>query len=191
MTNIYGNKKKSLSIAKAIPWLKKAKALLDYKFCELTIKYGKKSIVVKCCYWTTPPVLKQNQEEEQLNESDNNESDEKKDQEEQKKTAELVYTIFISNGKLLNNVKVDKKEIMINGKLICWPYYDILRKTFNRKPGKKAKYKVQKFFENKPPEIQSLVAEQRKPFLKEKKVNIENLLAKNSPVISKEGNTPG
>ncbi|KAG9298718.1 hypothetical protein G9A89_012786 [Geosiphon pyriformis] len=29
---------------------------------------------------------------------------------------------------------------MVNGKLICWPYYDILRKIFDRKPGKKAKY---------------------------------------------------
>ncbi|KAG9288246.1 hypothetical protein G9A89_021277 [Geosiphon pyriformis] len=75
MTNVHGNKKKGLGIAKAIPvhingisietdmevskakkytiivgneWLKKAKELLDYKLCELTIRCDKKSIVVKC-----------------------------------------------------------------------------------------------------------------------------------------------
>ncbi|KAG9301623.1 hypothetical protein G9A89_016693 [Geosiphon pyriformis] len=68
MTNIHGDKKKGLGIAKAVPvqingisietdmevseakeyiiiigneWLKKAKALLDYELCELTIKYEK------------------------------------------------------------------------------------------------------------------------------------------------------
>ncbi|KAG9289411.1 hypothetical protein G9A89_007972 [Geosiphon pyriformis] len=76
----------------------------------------------------------------ELYESDDDESDEKKDQEEQEKTAKLVYIIFTSNGKPLDNIKADKEEIMINDKLICWPYYDILRRTFDRKPGKKAKY---------------------------------------------------
>ncbi|KAG9293042.1 hypothetical protein G9A89_016404 [Geosiphon pyriformis] len=77
MTNIHDNKKKDLGIAKAVSvyinsisietdmevseakeytiivgnkWLKKAKALLDYKVCELIIKYDKKPIVVKCCH---------------------------------------------------------------------------------------------------------------------------------------------
>ncbi|KAG9297272.1 hypothetical protein G9A89_009954 [Geosiphon pyriformis] len=106
ITNIHGNKKKSLSIAKAVPvqindisietdievsevkeytiiisnkWLKKAKALLDYKLCKLVIRCNQKPIVVKCSHWTTPPVFKQNPEVEQLNKSDNDESDEKKD----------------------------------------------------------------------------------------------------------------
>ncbi|KAG9294818.1 hypothetical protein G9A89_008510 [Geosiphon pyriformis] len=234
ITNIHGDKKKGLGIAKAVP---KAKALLDYELCELTIKCGKKPIVVKCCYWTIPPVSKQNQEEEQSDKSDNDKSNGEKNQEEQEKTAELAYTIFTSNGKPLDNIKADKEEIMVNGKLICWPYYDILRKTFDRKPGKKAKYsywwhgscircwcnkllystsdeckscliyykdwepislisreklkKIQKSFENEPPEIQSLIIEQRKPSPEERKVDIKNLLAKNSPVISKEGDTPG
>ncbi|KAG9286719.1 hypothetical protein G9A89_012269 [Geosiphon pyriformis] len=141
------------------------------------------------------------------------------------------------NSKLLDNVKANKEGIMVNGKLICWLYYDILRRIFDRKPGKKAKYsywwhglcvwcwcnkplyspsneykscliyyknwepislipqeelkEVQKSFENEPPEIQSLVIEQREPSPKEKKVDIENLLAKNSPIISKESDTPG
>ncbi|KAG9294756.1 hypothetical protein G9A89_008235 [Geosiphon pyriformis] len=190
MTNIHGNKKKDLGIAKAV--------------------------------FTTPSVPKQKQEKEQSEESDDNE----------KKTAELAYTIFISNDKPLDNVKANKEGIIINGKLICWPYYDILRKTFDKKPGKKAKYsywwhglcarcwcnkslyfpsykykfcliyykdwepislilrkelkKVQKFFENKPPKIQSLVVEQKKLFPEERKMDIENLLARNSPIISKE-----
>ncbi|KAG9292143.1 hypothetical protein G9A89_005287 [Geosiphon pyriformis] len=160
-------------------WLKKAKVLLDYELCELTIRYEK-----------------------------------------QEKTAKLTYTIFISNGKPLDNVKADKERIMVNGKLICWLYYDILRKIFDRKPDKKAKYsastinfciplvmnassepislipreelkKVQKFFENKPPETQLLVVKQRESSLEERKVNIKNLLAKNSPVISKENNISG
>ncbi|KAG9303695.1 hypothetical protein G9A89_018592 [Geosiphon pyriformis] len=214
MTNIYGDKKKDLDIAKAIPIrinnisietdmeLKKAKTLLDYELCKLTIRCDKKSIVVKCQHWTTPPVPKQNQEEEQSNESNDNESDDK-DQKEQEETAELVYTIFTSNSKPLDNIKANKKGIMINGKLICWPYYDILRRIFDRKPDKKAKYKpislipreelkeIQKFFENKPPKIQSLVIEQREPSLKEKKVNIENLLVRNSPVILKEDDILG
>ncbi|KAG9305208.1 hypothetical protein G9A89_010716 [Geosiphon pyriformis] len=166
MTNIHGDKKKGLGIAKAIPvhingisietdmevfkakeytiivgneWLKKTKALLDYELCELTIKCGEKPIVVKYCHWTTPLVLKQNQEEKQLNESDDDKSDKKKDQKEQEKTAELTYTIFTSNGKPLDNVKADKKGIIINGKLICWSYYNILKRTFDRKPDKKAK----------------------------------------------------
>ncbi|KAG9291802.1 hypothetical protein G9A89_012087 [Geosiphon pyriformis] len=101
MTNVHGDKKKGLGIAKAVPvringisietdmevskakeytiivgneWLKKAKALLDYELCELTIRCGEKPIVVKCHYWTTPPVPKQNQEEEQSDESDDEES---------------------------------------------------------------------------------------------------------------------
>ncbi|KAG9294707.1 hypothetical protein G9A89_008186 [Geosiphon pyriformis] len=87
MTNVHGNKKKDLGIAKAVlihingisietdmevfeakeytiivgnEWLKKAKALLDYELCELTIKCGKKPIVVKCCHWTTPSATTQN-----------------------------------------------------------------------------------------------------------------------------------
>ncbi|KAG9303955.1 hypothetical protein G9A89_005865 [Geosiphon pyriformis] len=109
MTNVHGNKKKDLGIAKAIfvhingisietdievseakeytiivgnEWLKKAKALLDYELCELTIKYNKKSIVVKCHHWTTPPANKQDQEEEQSDELDDEESDEEEKQEE-------------------------------------------------------------------------------------------------------------
>ncbi|KAG9284311.1 hypothetical protein G9A89_007466 [Geosiphon pyriformis] len=264
MTNIHSDKKKGLSIVKAVPvcingisietdmkvseakeytiivsneWLKKAKALLDYKLCKLTIRCGEKPIVVKCCHWTTPPVPKQNQKEEQSDESDNEESNEEEEQEEQKETAELAYTTFTSNGKPLDNVKADKEGIILNGKLICWPYYDILRRTFKRKPGKKAKYsfwwhsfcarcwcnkplyslsneykscliyyrdwepislipreklkKVQKSFENKPPEIQSLVVEQKELSPEERKIDIENLLARNSPVISKEGDTSG
>ncbi|KAG9284500.1 hypothetical protein G9A89_014104 [Geosiphon pyriformis] len=227
MTNVHGDKKKGLGIAKAIPvcingisietdmevskakkytiivgneWLKKAKALLDYEFCELTIKCGEKLIVVK--------LPKQSPEENESDESDDEESEEEEEQEE---TAELAYTIFTSNGKPLDNVKADKKKIIVNGKLICWPYYDMLKRTFDRKPGKKAKYsywwhspcarcwcdkplyspKVQKSFENKPPEIQSLVVEQRELSPEERKVDIENLLARNSPVISKEGEPPG
>ncbi|KAG9300118.1 hypothetical protein G9A89_000858 [Geosiphon pyriformis] len=245
--------KKELGIAKAIPvhindisietdmevsevkeytiivgneWLKKAKALLDYELCELTIRCGEKPIVVKCCHWTTPPVPKQSLEENESDESDDKESEEKKEQKEQEETAELAYTIFTSNGKPLNNVKADKEGIIVNGKLICWPYYNMLRRTFDRKPGKKAKYsywwhgpcvhdeymscliyykdwepislipqekikEVQKSFENEPPEIQSQVIEQRKPSPEEKKVDIENLLARNSPVILKESESPG
>ncbi|KAG9301430.1 hypothetical protein G9A89_018102 [Geosiphon pyriformis] len=83
MTNIHSDKKKSLDIAKAVSvqindisieinievfeakkyiiivgnkWLKKAKVLLDYKLCELTIRCDKKPIVIKCHHWTTPPV---------------------------------------------------------------------------------------------------------------------------------------
>ncbi|KAG9288435.1 hypothetical protein G9A89_015641 [Geosiphon pyriformis] len=167
ITNIHGDKKKGLGIAKAVPvhingisietdmevsevkkytiivgnkWLKKAKALLDYELCELIIRYGKKPIVVKCYHWTTPPTPKQNQEEEQLEELDDEESNDEKEQEEQEETAELVYTIFTSNNKPLDNIKADRKGIIVNGKLICWPYYDILRRTFDKKLSKKAKY---------------------------------------------------
>ncbi|KAG9284527.1 hypothetical protein G9A89_014131 [Geosiphon pyriformis] len=111
MTNVYGNKKKDLGIAKAVPvcingisietnievskakeyiiivgnkWLKKAKALLNY---ELSTK--------------------QNQEKEQSDESDDDKSNDE-DQKEPEETAELTYTIFISNGKPLDNVKADK-----------------------------------------------------------------------------------
>ncbi|KAG9302210.1 hypothetical protein G9A89_020644 [Geosiphon pyriformis] len=216
-----GSSKKGLGIAKAIPvhingisietdmevseakeytiivgneWFKKAKALLDYELCELTIRCGEKPIVVKS--------TKQNQEDEQSEESDDEESDKEDEQEEQEETAELAYTIFTSNGKPLDNVKADREGIIVNGKLICWLYYDILRRTFDQKPGKKAKYsycliprdelkEVQKSFENKPPEIQSLVVKQREPFPEERKIDIENLLARNSPVILKESDTPG
>ncbi|KAG9288100.1 hypothetical protein G9A89_017695 [Geosiphon pyriformis] len=214
--------KKNLGIAKAIPvcingisietdmevseakeyTIIKVKALLNYELCELTIRCGEKPIVVKCCHWTTPLATKQNQENKQLEESDDEESDEENEQKEQEETAELVYTTFTSNGKPLDNVKADKKGIIVNGKLICWLYYDILRRTFDQKPGKKAKYyyclipreelkEVQKSFENKPPEIQLLVVEERELSPEERKIDIENLLARNSPVISKEGDTPG
>ncbi|KAG9284488.1 hypothetical protein G9A89_014092 [Geosiphon pyriformis] len=70
-------------------------------------------------------ILPQNQEEEQSNESDDNKSDKEKNQEKQEETVELAYTIFISNGKPLDNIKADKKEIIVNDKLICWFYYNI------------------------------------------------------------------
>ncbi|KAG9297190.1 hypothetical protein G9A89_019471 [Geosiphon pyriformis] len=185
------SKAKKYTIIVNNKWLKKAKALLDYELCELTIRCDEKPI-----------------------ESDDEESDEKDEQEEQKKTAELAYITFTSNGKPLNNIKADKKGIIVNGKLICWPYYNILRRTYDQKPNKKANdeckscliyYKdwepisliprdklkeVQKSFENKPPKIQLLVVKQREPSSEERKIDIENPLTRNSPVISKEGNTP-
>ncbi|KAG9299092.1 hypothetical protein G9A89_020405 [Geosiphon pyriformis] len=120
MTNIHGDKKKELGIAKAVfvciniisiktdikvfkakkytiivgnEWLKKTKALLDYKLCKLIIKYSKKSIVIKYYHWTISPVLKQNQKEKQSDKSDNDKSDEKKDQKEQKK---LLNSLILS-----------------------------------------------------------------------------------------------
>ncbi|KAG9288523.1 hypothetical protein G9A89_015729 [Geosiphon pyriformis] len=244
MTNIHSDKKKGLGIAKAISvringisiktdmevskakeytiivgneWLKKAKALLDYELCELTIRCGEKPIVVKCHHWTTPLVPKQSPEKNESDESDDEESEEEEEQKEQEETAELAYTIFTSNGKPLDNVKADKEEIIVNGKLICWPYYDMLKRTFDRKPntviggmvlvpgtGATNHYwepislipreeikEVQKSFENESPEIQLLVVKQREPSPEERKVDIENLLARNSPVISKEGEPPG
>ncbi|KAG9292543.1 hypothetical protein G9A89_006914 [Geosiphon pyriformis] len=226
MTNVHDDKKKGLGIAKAVPvcingisietdievseakeyiiivgneWLKKAKALLDYELLP-----------------------KQNQEEEQSDESDDKESDEEEEQKEQEETAELAYTTFTSNGKPLDNIKADKEGIIVNGKLICWPYYDILGKKIWQKsqiqflvawslcpvlvqqtlvfskdwepisliPREELK-EVQKFFENKSPEIQSLAVEQKKLSPEKRKIDIENLLARNSPVISKEGDTPG
>ncbi|KAG9297573.1 hypothetical protein G9A89_007648 [Geosiphon pyriformis] len=238
MTNVHEvSEVKKYIIIVGNKWLKKAKALLDYKLCELTIRCGEKPIVVKCRHWTTLPVPKQSPEENESDESDDEKSEKEEEQEEQKETTELVYTIFTSNGKPLDNVKADKEEIIVNGKLICWPYYDMLRRIFDRKPGKKAKYsywwhglcaqcwcdkplyspsdecmscliyykdwepislipceeikEVQKFFENEPPEIQSLVVEQREPSPEERKIDIENLLARNSPVVSKEDEPSG
>ncbi|KAG9284512.1 hypothetical protein G9A89_014116 [Geosiphon pyriformis] len=203
MTNVHGDKKKGLGIAKAIPvringisietdmevseakeytiivgneWLKKAKALLDYKLCELTIRCGEKPI--------------QNQEEEQSDKSNDNESNDE-DQEEQKKTAELTYTIFTSNDKPLNNVKADKEEIMINGKLICWPYYDIFRRIFDRKPSKKAKYSYWWHGSCAWCWCNKSFCKQRESSPEERKIDIENLLARNSPVISKKGDASG
>ncbi|KAG9299083.1 hypothetical protein G9A89_020396 [Geosiphon pyriformis] len=149
ITNVHSDKKKGLGITKTVPvhindisietnmevskakeytiivgneWLKKTKALLDYELCELTIRCNEKPIVVKYYYWTTSL------------------SNDEEDQKKQEETTKLAYTIFINNGKPLNNIKADKERIMVNDKLICWPYYDILRKIFDRKPGKKAKY---------------------------------------------------
>ncbi|KAG9297602.1 hypothetical protein G9A89_007677 [Geosiphon pyriformis] len=146
MTNVHGDKKKDLGIAKAIPvhindisietdmkvseakeytiivgnkWLKKAKALLDY---ELSTK--------------------QNQEDKPSEELDDEESDEKDKQEKQEETTELTYTTFTSNGKPLDN-------------------------------------------------IQLLVVKQRELSPEERKIDIKNLLARNSPVILKEDDTPG
>ncbi|KAG9297956.1 hypothetical protein G9A89_018784 [Geosiphon pyriformis] len=89
ITNVHGDKKKDLDIAKAVPVcingisiktdIEKAKALFHYKLCKLTIRYDEKSIVVKCYYWTVFPVPKQNQEDKQLDKSDNNESNKKED----------------------------------------------------------------------------------------------------------------
>ncbi|KAG9301539.1 hypothetical protein G9A89_008391 [Geosiphon pyriformis] len=156
-TDIEVSEAKEYTIIVGNKWFKKAKALLNYKLWELTIRYSEKFIV--------------NQEKKQSDKLDDNKSNNKENQEDQEKTAKLAYTIFISNSKPLDNAKADKEGIIINGKLICWPYYDILKRTFDKKSSKKAKYsywwhgpcaclisreelkKVQKFFENKPPEI--------------------------------------
>ncbi|KAG9300556.1 hypothetical protein G9A89_002434 [Geosiphon pyriformis] len=140
ITNVQVSEAKDYTIIVGNEWLKKAKVLLNYELCKLIIRCGEKPIVVKCRHWTTPPVSKQSQEEEQSDKSDNDKSNKDKDQEEPEETAELTYTIFTSNSKPLDNVKADKEGIMVNGKLICWPYYDILRRIFDRKPSKKAKY---------------------------------------------------
>ncbi|KAG9294464.1 hypothetical protein G9A89_001969 [Geosiphon pyriformis] len=140
ITNIHSDKKKDLDITKAVlvyindiniktdievseakeytiivgnEWLKKAKTLLDYELCELTIRCGEKLIVVKCCHWTTFPATKQNQEKKQSDESNDDESDDE-DQKKPKETAKHVYIIFISNGKPLDNVKANKEGIMPN-----------------------------------------------------------------------------
>ncbi|KAG9294754.1 hypothetical protein G9A89_008233 [Geosiphon pyriformis] len=109
----------------------KAKALLDYKLCELIIRCDEKPIVVKYCYWTTFLVPKQSQKDEQLDKSDNEKSDKEEKKQEQKETAKLVYTTFTSNGKTLDNIKANKKKIIVNNKMICWPYYDMLQRTFD------------------------------------------------------------
>ncbi|KAG9302190.1 hypothetical protein G9A89_020624 [Geosiphon pyriformis] len=206
MTNVYGNKKKGLGIAKAVSVHINGISIET----DMEVSKAKEYTII---------------------------SDEKEEQEEQEKTVELAYTTFTSNSKPLDNVKANKEGIIVNGKLICWPYYDIHRRTFERKPGKKAKYsfwwygscawcwcnkllyspsnkykscliyyrdwepislilkkelkEVQKSFENEPPEIQLLVVEQKELFPEEKKIDIENLLARNSPVIFKESDTPG
>ncbi|KAG9298395.1 hypothetical protein G9A89_000394 [Geosiphon pyriformis] len=225
MTNVHGDKKKGFGIAKAIPvcingisietdmevseakkytiivgneWVKKTKALFDYELCKLTIKCDKKPIV--------------EQKEEHSDKSDNEESDEEEKQEKQEETAKLTYTTFTSNSKPLNNVKADKKEIIVNNKLICWPYYDILRRIFDQKPGKKAKYCYwwhgpcawywcnQSLYSPSDEcklcliyykDWEPIIVEQRKSSSEERKIDIENLLARNSPVISKESDTPG
>ncbi|KAG9287788.1 hypothetical protein G9A89_017383 [Geosiphon pyriformis] len=158
MTNVHGDKKKGLGIAKAIPvringisietdmevskakeytiivgneWLKKAKALLDYEL-----------YVVRNLLWLSVAIgqLPQYPSRAQKKMNQMNQMMEEEEQEEQEETAELAYTIFTSNGKPLDNIKADKEGIIVNGKLICWPYYNMLRRTFDRKPGKKAKY---------------------------------------------------
>ncbi|KAG9289293.1 hypothetical protein G9A89_007854 [Geosiphon pyriformis] len=125
MTNVHNNNKKDLDIAKAV---------------SLAINGLRKQKPCLIINSTTPPILKQSQKKKQSDESDDEESDKEDKQEEQKETAELVYTIFTNNSKPLDNIKANKEKIMVNDKLICWPYYDILRKIFDRKPGKKAKY---------------------------------------------------
>ncbi|KAG9301830.1 hypothetical protein G9A89_004509 [Geosiphon pyriformis] len=146
MTNVHDNKKKDLIIAKAVP-----------------VHINGISIEID---------MEQNQKNEQLDELNNEESDDKEDQEEQKETAKLIYTIFTSNSKPLDNVKANKKEIL--------PISLIPRKEIK---------KVQKSFKNKPPEIQSFAVKQREFSSEENKIDIEYLLAKNNPVISKESDT--
>ncbi|KAG9287887.1 hypothetical protein G9A89_017482 [Geosiphon pyriformis] len=75
-TDIEVSEAKEYTIIVGNEWLKKAKVLLNYELCELTIRCGKKSIVVKCRHWTTPPATKQNQEDKQSKKSDDEESDE-------------------------------------------------------------------------------------------------------------------
>ncbi|KAG9301627.1 hypothetical protein G9A89_016697 [Geosiphon pyriformis] len=147
-------------------WLKKAKALLNYKLCELTIRCDEKPIVVKCHYWTIPSIFKQNQEKKQSDKSDDN----------KKNLARKQNTII--DG-----------MVLVPGVGSCLIYYKdwepislILKEKLK---------KVQKFFKSEPLKIQSLVVKQREPSSEERKVDIKNLLARNSPVISKEGDTPG
>ncbi|KAG9299318.1 hypothetical protein G9A89_013966 [Geosiphon pyriformis] len=192
ITNIHSNKKKDLGIAKAIP----------VRINGISIETNME--VSKAKKYTIIVVPKQNQEK-QSNESDNDESNNEKDQEKSEKTAELTYTIFTSNGKPLDNVKADKKEIIHGSCAWCWCNKSLYSpsdeckfcliyykdwKPISLIPRKELK-EVQKFFENKPPKIQSLIVEQRELSPGERKVNIENLLARNSPVISKESDIPG
>ncbi|KAG9304253.1 hypothetical protein G9A89_019815 [Geosiphon pyriformis] len=153
----------------------KAKALLDYKLCELIIRCGEKLIV-------------QNQEEEQSDKSNDDE----------KETAELTYTIFTSNNKPLDNVKANKEEIMQNtaiSSMVFVPNADVINFCIPLEPisliSREELKEVQKFFESEPPEIQSLVIKQKEPSPEERKVDIKNLLARNSLVISKKDDTPG
>ncbi|KAG9299132.1 hypothetical protein G9A89_020445 [Geosiphon pyriformis] len=134
MTNVHDNKKKGLGIAKAVPiYINSISIETDMEVSEAK-EY---TIIVGNEWLKKTKALLDYEFYEQLDELDDEESNEKKDQEE---TVELTYIIFISNSKPLNNIKADRKKIIVNNKLICWPYYDIFKRIFDRKSGKKAKY---------------------------------------------------
>ncbi|KAG9301377.1 hypothetical protein G9A89_018049 [Geosiphon pyriformis] len=92
---------------------------------------------------------------------------------------------MISSEEPLIESLTRKQNTVIGGMTLVsdWELINIIPKEKLRE--------VQKFFESKPPKIQSLAIEQRESSFEEKKVDIENLLAKNNPVISKESNTFG
>ncbi|KAG9303748.1 hypothetical protein G9A89_018645 [Geosiphon pyriformis] len=104
MTNVHGDKKKDLSIAKAVPIHINGISIKT----DMEVSEAKEYTII-----TTLPVTKQNQKE-QSDESDDDESDDEEDQKEQKETAKLTYTIFTNNGKPLDNVKADKEGSMPN-----------------------------------------------------------------------------
>ncbi|KAG9294467.1 hypothetical protein G9A89_001972 [Geosiphon pyriformis] len=174
MTNVHSDKKKSLSITKAVSVRINSISIETDMEVSKTKEYTIIFIMVKCHYWTTLPVPKQNQEKEQLNESNNDESNKEENQEEQKKTVKLAYTIFTNNSKPLNNVKTDKKRIMQNtviGNMALVPSAGTINLYI--------------------PLVMNTIVKQKKSSPEEKKMVIENLLARNSPIISKKSDTSG
>ncbi|KAG9303230.1 hypothetical protein G9A89_013556 [Geosiphon pyriformis] len=79
INNVYGDKKKDLDIAKAVPvHINSISIKTDIEVFKAK-ECGEKPIVIKCYHWTTSPVSKQNQEKERSDELDDDKSNKEED----------------------------------------------------------------------------------------------------------------
>jgi hypothetical protein len=86
---------------------------------------------VPCRYWSlaTSEAIDENEEEE------DDESEEEDEEEE-----EELYVALAGKNNEREVVKFVEEGIQLKEQLIQWEYYEVLKRQFDRKPGKKAKY---------------------------------------------------
>jgi hypothetical protein len=144
ITGIHGNKKSSMGIIEDVPvhlgdvvistsmevidtqaynmvlgtdWLRKARAVIDYHDCKVTVKDGKRESVIVCRN-TTLPVLPKEED------SDDEDSDEDSDEEEDEEEVTLGLVVTEEESPDQHAYEFDAWGIKIDQEDFTWQEYD-------------------------------------------------------------------
>ena len=153
ITGIHGNKRSSLGIIADIPvhlgdviistdmevidtqaynmvlgtdWLRKAKAVIDYHQCKVTVGDGNRESTIQCRN-TTLPIQPQNEDSDNDEDDDDEESDDEEDYEE----ANLGLVVTEEESPDQHAYQFDAWGIKIDQEKFSWQEYDYFERQFN------------------------------------------------------------